>query len=79
MYLEMHKKKNGQGRMVKGDDSSLLLHSYETPSGVLHPGLGPPAQERHGSIKLGPEEGHKNGQRPGTPLLQRMSERTWVV
>jgi len=37
--------------------------------GVLRPALEPSAQERHGPVGVGPEEGHKNDQRDGTPLL----------
>jgi len=46
-----------------------LLHSGETPPGVLHPALEPSAQERHRPFGVGPEEGHKSDQRDGTPLL----------
>ena len=31
--------------------------------------LEPSAQERHGPVGAGPNEGHKNDQRDGTPLL----------
>jgi len=47
----------------------LPLCSDETPPGVLCPALEPSAQERHRPVGVGPEQGHKNDQRAGTPLL----------
>jgi len=54
---------------VKRGDSAPLLHSGETPPGVLHPALESSAQETHGAVGEGPEEGHNNDQGAGTPLL----------
>jgi len=34
--------------------------------GLLYPALEPSAQGRHGPVGVGPEEGHKSGQRSGT-------------
>ncbi|KAK4818961.1 LOW QUALITY PROTEIN: hypothetical protein QYF61_022628 [Mycteria americana] len=76
-YPGLHQKKRGQ--QVEGGDSAPLLCSGETPPGVLRPALEPSAQERYGRVGAGLEEGHKNDQRDGTPLLQRKAERVGVV
>jgi len=48
-----------RGQQVEGGDSATLLHSGETPLGVLRPALEPPAQEGHGAVQAGPEEATK--------------------
>jgi len=57
----------------------LPLCSGETPPGVLPPALEPPAQERHGAVGVGPEEGHKNEQRDGASLLRGQAEGVGAV
>lgn len=39
------------------------------PAGVLHPCLGPSAQETQGAVGIGPEEGPRDDQRDREPLL----------
>jgi len=67
------------GQQVEGRDSAVLLCSSETPSGVLCPALEPSAQERQEPTRVGPEEGHSNDQRAGTPLLEGKAERAGAV
>jgi len=57
----------------------LPLCSGETSPGVLRPVLECPAQEGHGPVGVEPEEGHKNDQRAGVPLLWGKAERVWAV
>ena len=42
--------------------------------GALHPSLRPSKQEWCGAFREGPEEGCRDGQRVGAPLLQRLEE-----
>ena len=74
-YPGLHQEKRGQ--QIEGGDSAPLLHSGETPPGVLHPALEPSAQEGHGAVGAGPVEGYKNDQR--APLLWGKAERVGAV
>jgi len=57
------------GQQVEGGDSAPLVCCGETLSGVVRPALEPSALERHGHVGVGPEEGHKDDQKAGAPLL----------
>ena len=74
-YLGLHQEKCGQ--QVEGGDSAPLLCSGETPPGVLRPALEPPAQEGHGAVGKGPEEGHKIDLRAGNTSPVRQGWESW--
>lgn len=57
----------------------LFLCAYESPSGGLHPGLGPPAHKGCGAVGLGPEERYRDHQWAGSPLVQRKVTGAGVV
>ncbi|PKU34132.1 rna-directed dna polymerase from mobile element jockey-like [Limosa lapponica baueri] len=67
LHPGLHQEKCGQ--QVEGGDSAPLLHSDETPPGVLCPALESTAQEGHGPVGTCPAEGHKNDERAGAPFL----------
>jgi len=77
LYIWLHQEKRGQ--QVKGGNSDPLLCSGETSAGLLHPVPKPSAQEGHGPVGVGPEEGHKNDQWDGTPFLIGEAERIGAV
>lgn len=67
LYPGLHKKKPGQ--QVKGDVSSPLSYSCETPHRLLHPSLEFSVLDRHVPVRAGPKEGHEKEQRARTPSL----------
>jgi len=60
-------KRNGW-RSIKSFLSKQICPSRLKPRSSC-PALEPSAQGRHGPVGAGPEEGHKNDQRDGTPFL----------
>jgi len=76
-YLGLRQKQCGQ--QVEGGDSALLLCSGETLPGVLNPALELPAQEWHGPVAAGPEEGHNGDPRSEAVLLLGKAERVRAV
>jgi len=67
---------------VKGGDPAPLLCTGEILPGVLHPDVESSVQERHRSVGVGPEEGHKNDLRDedwlrGLGLFKLEKRRLW--
>jgi len=59
-------------------DLILLLYSAVVKP-HLRPVPGPPAQEGHGFVGAGPEEGHEDDLRAGAPPLQGQAERAGAL
>ncbi|KAJ7407719.1 hypothetical protein BTVI_62379 [Pitangus sulphuratus] len=66
-------KPRGVVDMLEGKDER---HESETPPGVLHPILGSPTQEGHGSVEPSPKKGQKDDHSSGELLWD---ERAGVV
>ena len=60
-------------------DPAPLLCAGEASPGVLHPDVKSSVQERHVSVGVHSEEGHKNDQTNGTSLLRGQAERAGAV
>ena len=67
LYPELHQKKCGQ--QTEGGDPALLLCAGEASPGVLCLDVESSVQEKHGPVRVCPEEGHKNNPMDGTPPL----------
>jgi len=57
----------------------LPLCSCKKPPGVVRPALVCSVQERHRSVRAGPEQVHEKDQRAGAPPLWRKAERVGAV
>ncbi|KAJ7408860.1 sodium glucose cotransporter 1-like [Willisornis vidua] len=60
---------NSSGQQVKRGDTLPLLCCHETPSGVLHPAFHPQHNKDVDLLREASEEGHKDNQKEGPPLL----------
>lgn len=50
-------------------DGKLDMSHDRTSSAVLHSAMGPPTQNRHSPVRVGPEESHEDDQKAAAPLL----------
>ena len=73
-YPGLHQKTCGQ--QVEEGDPAHLLRAGEASPWIVHPDVESSVQEKHRPVGVHPEEGHKNGPRDGTPLLQGQAEIT---
>jgi len=73
----LYQKRSDQKGEVSDCPSLVCLH--EAPAGILHPGLGPPSQKKWGAFGKGLEEGHKDDQRAGAPILWRQAEGAGLI
>jgi len=76
LYPGLHQKKCGQ--QIDGGDPAPLLSGEASPR-VQCSNMESSAQERCGSVRARPEEGHRNDPRDGTPPLQGQTERAGAV
>ena len=76
-YPGLHQMRGGQ--QGQGGDCPSLQSPCEAPSGVLCAGMEPPVHERQRAAGEGPEEGHRDDQGAGAPLLQRQAEGAVLV
>ena len=67
LHPVLHRQRGGHQGEV--GDCPLYSSPCEVLPGVLSLGLGPPAQEGCGAVRLGPEECQEEDQRAGEPLL----------